>query len=148
MAPRIQYVTTSDGVRIAYWTLGSGQPLIHAPHSVSNLELEWQIPEVRDWYEQLAARFLLVRYDGRGTGVSQRSVEMPGPTASLPDLEAVVERIGQENLLIFCPGPNSENATKLVRSHPGTVAGLVFCGGAGGFIPASKSLQQGFLGLA
>ena len=28
MEPRIQYAKTSDGVSIAYWTLGEGKPLV------------------------------------------------------------------------------------------------------------------------
>ncbi len=28
MEPRIQYARTSDGVNIAYWTLGKGDPLV------------------------------------------------------------------------------------------------------------------------
>jgi hypothetical protein len=29
MEPRIQYAQTSDGVSIAFWTLGVGMPLVH-----------------------------------------------------------------------------------------------------------------------
>ena len=28
MEPRIQYAKTKDGVSIAYWTMGEGQPLV------------------------------------------------------------------------------------------------------------------------
>jgi len=32
MEPRIQYAQTKDGVSIAYWTLGEGEPLHPAVH--------------------------------------------------------------------------------------------------------------------
>jgi hypothetical protein len=31
MEPRIQYAKTTDGVSIAFWTLGEGKPLLHMP---------------------------------------------------------------------------------------------------------------------
>ncbi len=47
MEPRIQYAKTSDGVSIAYSTLGDGPPLLHVPFMVSHIEMEWHIPEMR-----------------------------------------------------------------------------------------------------
>ncbi len=75
MEPRIQYAQTKDEVSIAYWTLGEGQPLVHMPNiPFSHIQLEWQRPEVRRWYERLAENRKVVRYDGRGTGLSERNV--------------------------------------------------------------------------
>lgn len=64
--PRIQYARTSDGVSIAYWTLGEGPPLV-ASHGFpyTNIELEWRIPAYRHLYERLAGRTRLGRYDAR-----------------------------------------------------------------------------------
>ncbi len=31
MEPRIQYCKTSDGVNIAFWTLGEGKAFVHVP---------------------------------------------------------------------------------------------------------------------
>jgi len=67
MEPRIQYATTTDGVNIAFSAMGEGPPLVHMPrHPFSHIELEWQFPEMRRWYERLAQKRTLVRYDGRG----------------------------------------------------------------------------------
>ena len=54
MEPRIQYAKTSDGVSIAYWTLGErGTPLLMtSPLVFGNISLEWQIPALRQWYER------------------------------------------------------------------------------------------------
>ncbi len=44
MEPRIRYAKTSDGVSIAYWTLGEGIPLVHMPQGVfSHIELESRV---------------------------------------------------------------------------------------------------------
>ena len=43
MEPRIQYAKTSDGVSIAFWTLGDGIPIVRTPPlGFSHLQLEWQ----------------------------------------------------------------------------------------------------------
>ena len=42
MEPRIQYAKTSDGVSIAFWTLGEGMPLVHTPFTFGHIQMEWQ----------------------------------------------------------------------------------------------------------
>lgn len=72
MGPYTRFFTTSDGARIAYATLGSGPPLVYLPPFLSHLELLWETPAFRAFYEALAADFTLVRYDRYGCGLSDR----------------------------------------------------------------------------
>ena len=96
-APRIQYATTSDGVSIAYWTLGEGHPLVFMSDAPwSHIQMEWQIPELRQWYEKLAEGRTLVRFDQRGGGLSERNPQEISLDAFQRDLEAVVDRLGLE----------------------------------------------------
>ena len=80
MEPRIQYAKTADGVNIAFWTLGEGVPVVQMSSlPFSHIQLEWQDPGWRRWYERLAEKRKLVRYDGRGTGVGrQNSIRYDG----------------------------------------------------------------------
>jgi pimeloyl-ACP methyl ester carboxylesterase len=108
MEPRIRYAKTSDGVNIAYWTLGdAGPPLVSTtPLGWSNITVEWQIPELREWYERLATGRMLVRYDARGQGLSQRGVEDHSLDALVSDIEAVVNKLEIERAdLIGFTGP-------------------------------------------
>ena len=89
MEPRIQYAQTANGVSIAYWTLGDGMPLVHMPLQVSHVQLEWQMPECRRWYERLAEKRRLVRYDASGMGLSQRDVSDYSMDGMMLELEAV-----------------------------------------------------------
>lgn len=71
MEPRVQYTRTKDGISIAYWSLGEAKGLVFMPAMpMSHIEYEWQILEWRAFYERLAERRRLIRYDGRGTGMS------------------------------------------------------------------------------
>ena len=92
--PRIQYAQTSDGVSIAFWTLGEGMPCVQMPSApFGRLQLERHVPEFRTWYERLAQKRMLVQYDGRGTGLSECNVGDYSLDALVLDVEAVVDRL-------------------------------------------------------
>jgi len=113
MEPRIQYAQTADGVSIAFCVMGEGIPLVQMPNSPwSHVQLEWQIPEVRRWYERLAQKRNLIRYDGRGSGLSDRDVTDYSLEAQVLDLEAVVDRLGLERFTLF----------GLIHSGPAAIA--------------------------
>jgi class 3 adenylate cyclase len=102
MEPRIQYAKTSDGVTIAYWTMGEGPPLVVPPNLVaSHLQMEWQVPWRREFYEHLASRATLVRYDCRGMGMSDRDALDFSQDAAILDLEAVVSRLDLERFALM-----------------------------------------------
>jgi DNA-binding CsgD family transcriptional regulator/pimeloyl-ACP methyl ester carboxylesterase len=92
--PSIQYVHTPDDVSIAYWSMGSGNPVVDmGTPPFSHLQLEWELPELRAWYERFASRHQLIRYDGRGTGVSTRDIDSYSLEGMVLDLETVVDRL-------------------------------------------------------
>ncbi len=103
MEPRIQYAQTKDGVSIAFSTLGEGMPFVYMPFPFSHLQLDWEIPEYRSGYERLAEKRMVVRYDARGTGLSDRDVTDFSLDAGVRDLEAVVDRLGLERFALFAP---------------------------------------------
>ena len=125
MEPRIQYAQTKDGVSIAYWTLGEGVPIVQLPSMISHIQLEWQIPQIREWYEHLSERRTLVRYDGRGLGMSTREVSHYSLEAELLDLEAVVERLGSERFTLFGWQVSGPAAIAYAARHPHRVSRLL-----------------------
>jgi class 3 adenylate cyclase/pimeloyl-ACP methyl ester carboxylesterase len=126
MDPRIQYATTSDGLSIAFWTLGDGRPQVHVQcPPFSHIRLEWQWLELRKFYERLAQTGRVVRYDGRGSGLSARDVTDFSFERQILDLEAVVDRLGLErfDLLGFIDG--GPVAIMYAAHHPERVSHLV-----------------------
>ena len=94
MDPLIQYATAEDGVRIAFWTLGEGPPLVYMVGGPWNHIELWEAEECRDWYERLSKNHTLVRYDLRGTGHSERGVSDYSIEAQMRDLRAVTDALG------------------------------------------------------
>jgi pimeloyl-ACP methyl ester carboxylesterase len=144
MEPRIQYATAADGVNIAFWTMGEGRPVVWMmPLPFTHVQLEWQFPELRRWYEQLAQRRKLVRYDGRGSGLSDREVTDYSLDAHLLDLEAVVERLGLEQFDLFAIYHSGPVAIAYAARHPERVSHLVlWCSWARGSDIARSPLIQ------
>jgi pimeloyl-ACP methyl ester carboxylesterase/DNA-binding CsgD family transcriptional regulator len=90
----IGFCETRDGVRIAYATVGTGQPLVYVTGWPVHLELEWSKAFVREFLSSLASGLMLVRYDMRGSGLSDRDVSDFSIPALLQDLEAVTDHLG------------------------------------------------------
>ena len=126
MEPRIQYATTTDDVSIAFSTLGQGTPLVYMPYLLqSHVQMEWEIPETRQWYERLIEKWRLIRYDGRGTGLSQRDVSDYSLDAWVLDLEAVVDRLGLERFALYAPSGSGPVAITYAARHHERVQHLI-----------------------
>ncbi|MCH7578289.1 MAG: adenylate/guanylate cyclase domain-containing protein, partial [Chloroflexi bacterium] len=101
MEPRIQYAQTADGVSIAFHVVGRGMPFVQMQMLGSTIRLQWEVPEFRPWYERLAEKRMLVQYDNRGTGLSQRDVTDFSLEALGSDIEAVADRLGLERFVLW-----------------------------------------------
>lgn len=124
--PRIQYATADDGASIAFWALGEGVPLVIMPAvPFSHLQLEWQMPEWRAFFERLAARYRVVRYDPRGMGLSDRDTGPMTFDTHLADLEAVVEHLGLERFAIMAIAHAGPVAIQYAAAFPVRVSHLV-----------------------
>jgi len=129
MEPQVQYAKTADGVSIAYWTMGQGDPpLIMGPQlGWSHISLELRVPDLVRWYERLASRRTVVRYDPRCQGLSDREVERIGETELTSDVEAVIQRLGRPQVdLLGCYGLGPP-MVRVAAEHPDQVRKLVLC---------------------
>jgi class 3 adenylate cyclase/pimeloyl-ACP methyl ester carboxylesterase len=126
MEPPIQYAQTADGVSIAFWTLGEGMPLVRMqPTPYSHALLEWSVPEIRLWHEPLAQRYRLIRFDHRGTGLSQRDPVDFSLRAQVCDLEAVLDRLGPERVALMALYGSGPLAIEYAARHPERVSHLI-----------------------
>jgi pimeloyl-ACP methyl ester carboxylesterase len=141
-APPIQYVTTSDGYNIAYCDSGDGRPFVFLPTTNTNLHVYWtQETFVRPWWEDLAQRFRLVQYDGRGQGMSTRGLPASLSSADLlVDLEAVVDAVGLDRFVLMGLQRSGHTAVRFAVDHPERVEALVLASCATSF--ASWSLAM------
>jgi class 3 adenylate cyclase len=126
MEPRIQYAKTADGVSIAYYTLGEGVPLVVMPGIPSfQVQIVWEEPRVRRFYERLAEKRMVVRFDPRGSGLSDHEVAEYSLDAYVVDLEAVVNHLGLGKFALVAPTHSGPVAIAYAASHPERVSHLI-----------------------
>lgn len=129
---QIGFCTTADGVRIAYATAGEGPPMVYVTGWPGHLSLEWEKRHARELIEDLAHGVTLVRYDMRGSGLSERKIDASALTFDswFFDLEAVVEHLRLEQVTLlalgFLAGPM---AIRYAAMHPERVSRIILSDG-------------------
>jgi class 3 adenylate cyclase/pimeloyl-ACP methyl ester carboxylesterase len=124
----IQFCTTSDGVRIAYSTVGEGPPLVKVANWLSHLEFGWVSPVWRHWGRELSKYNLFVCYDGRGTGLSDWKVESISSETWVHDLETVVDSVGLNRFILLGISQGGATAIAYTVDHPEKVSHLILYG--------------------
>jgi DNA-binding winged helix-turn-helix (wHTH) protein/pimeloyl-ACP methyl ester carboxylesterase len=124
----IRYCTTSDGIRLAYASIGSGAPLVKASNWLTHLDFEWGSPIWRHWWSALSIHHRVVRYDERGNGMSQRDVADVSFDTWVRDLETVVDAAGLERFSLLGISRGGPIAIAYAVKHPERVTHLVLYG--------------------
>jgi DNA-binding winged helix-turn-helix (wHTH) protein/pimeloyl-ACP methyl ester carboxylesterase len=124
----IRFCSTVDGVRIAYSTMGHGPPIVIPPQLVTHLEADLVEGPLADVYEELTRHHTLVRFDMRGTGLSDRNVRLTSEQLFVLDLEAVVDDLGLESFPLYGLCAGAVLALRYYAKHPNRVSRLVFYG--------------------
>ena len=125
MEPQIQYVTTKDGVNIAYYAIGEGPATLYLIMPQSHLEVEWKIDAFRIGFTAAAQQNTWVRLDPRGCGLSDRDPDDFSIDSLVLDIEAVVDRLGLDSLRIYAIAFATMPALAYTARHPDKVTHLV-----------------------
>ena len=128
MEQQIRFCTTSDGVRIAYATVGKGPPLVRVLGWFTHLEFEWDSAITRNFNDLLSRRHLLIRYDGRGQGLSDRNIQDFSTEADVRDLEAVIDALNLERVALYGISQGGQIAISYAVRHPERVSHLILYG--------------------
>ena len=128
MQQTIRFCTSRDGVRIAYAVYGSGPPLVKGSHWLTHLEKDWESPVWRHWLEEFGRNHTVIRYDERGSGLSDHDVPEISLDASLGDMEAVVDAVGLDRFALFGMSASGAVSIAYAARHPERVAHLILYG--------------------
>ena len=129
-AQAVNFCRTSDGVTIAVGMAGNGAPLVLTPTWFGHLETDWRNPVSAPLLHFLAERFRLLRFDIRGTGLSDRDVSALSLDAFQHDCETAVSALHLERYVLFgLSTPGAAIAVAHAAAHPEHVSKLVLLGG-------------------
>lgn len=125
---RLHSVRSFDDVCIAYALAGQGPALVKTASYLSHLEFDWQSPIWRHWMAALSQDHTLVRYDERGTGLSDWDVDDLAFETWVRDLEAVVDAAGLEDFALMGLSQGGPVAIAYAAQHPQRVSRLILFG--------------------
>ena len=125
----VTFCRTKNGVSLAVASVGSGPVVVRAGHWGTHLEYDLLNPLTGPLLRHLAGNFHLIRYDGRGMGLSDWSANEISFETFLDDLETVVDFLGLTRFALL--GMHSGAAVSIAYAvkYPQRVSKLVLYGG-------------------
>ena len=115
--PDTHYATSGD-VSIAYQVMGSGPfDVVWVQGFVSNIELAWQQPTLAAFNRELAKYCRLIRFDKRGTGMSDR-VGVATLETRMDDVRAVMDAAGSSRAALLGSSEGGPLSLLFAASYP------------------------------
>jgi class 3 adenylate cyclase len=130
MQPETRYAKSGD-VHIAYQVTGDGPvDLVIVPGFISNVQNEWNGENSRRALLRLGTFSRVIRFDKRGTGLSDRvpPSELPPLDQRMDDVRAVMDDVGSERAFLWGSSEGGSMAILFAATYPDRVLGLILYG--------------------
>jgi class 3 adenylate cyclase len=128
MPPETRYAKSGD-VNIAYQVVGDGPlDLVLVPGFVSHLDLDWEEPRYAHFLRRLASFSRLIRFDKRGTGLSDRPGGLPDLETRMDDVRAVLDTVGSERAALLGYSEGGPMCILFAATYPARTSALVLYG--------------------
>jgi len=116
-------------VNIAYQVVGEGPfDLVFVPGSVSHVELAWQVGVQASFLRRLASFCRLIRFDKRGTGMSDRVTGIANLETRMDDVRAVMDAVGSRRAALLGASEGGPMSVLFAATYPERVWALVLYG--------------------
>ena len=121
-----RYARSGD-VNIAYQVIGGDGPIdvVFVHGFVGNMEVQAEQPGHEAFFERLASIGRVIRFDRRGTGLSDRVREVPTLEARMDDLRAVMDAVASRRAALFATFEAASMAIVYAATYPERIAALV-----------------------
>jgi class 3 adenylate cyclase len=127
--PETRYARSGD-VSIAYQVTGEGPfDVVRVPPFVSHVELEWEVPMIAEFARRLSSFCRVIRFDKRGTGMSDRVGDVPTLETRMDDVRAVMDGAGSERAALIGHSEGAAMSILFAATYPERCWALVLDGG-------------------
>jgi class 3 adenylate cyclase len=135
--PETRYALSGD-VSIAYQELEGAGPMdvVFAHGFVGNLEIEAENPRHEAFFARLSPLGRVIRFDRRGTGLSDRVREVPTLETRMDDLRAVMDAARSPRAILLATFEAASMAMVFAATYPERVAGLAL------YDPVAKGVRS------
>lgn len=128
MTSPIRYARSGD-VNIAYDVVGDGPFDLVVVHGFfSHLEIDLELPAFAHFHERLASFARVIRFDKRGTGLSDRGVGLPDFETRMDDVRAVMDAAGSESAALLGYSEGGPMSVLFAATYPERTRALVLYG--------------------
>jgi class 3 adenylate cyclase len=122
--PEVEYARSGD-LSIAYQVVGDGPvDLVYVPLLLSPV-FSWYVPQISEFFRQLASFSRLILFDKRGTGASDRPRTPPTLELQMDDVRAVLDAVGSEQAALLGAGHGGQMAALFAATYPERTVALV-----------------------
>ncbi|MEO6565419.1 MAG: alpha/beta fold hydrolase [Casimicrobiaceae bacterium] len=126
--PTTQYAQSGD-ISIAYQVSGNGPlDLIMTPGFVSHVEHAWELPSFARMLERLGTFSRLIRFDKRGTGLSDRAAGVPSLEQRMDDIRAVLDHAGSARAVMLGVSEGGPMSALFAATYPARTEALILYG--------------------
>jgi len=123
-----RYARSGD-VSIAYQVTGDGPfDVVFVPGFLSHVELAWDVPGMAAYNRRLASFCRLIRFDKRGTGMSDRVSGVPTLETRMDDVRAVMDATGCERAALIGLSEGGPMSILFAATYPERAWALALCG--------------------
>ena len=123
--PVTRYAKSGD-IHIAYQVTGSGPlDLVFVPGFISNLDVMWQDLRCAQFFERLSSFARLIRFDKRGTGLSDRAAGIATLEERMDDVRAVMDAVGSERAALLGYSEGGAMSMLFSATYPDRTTALV-----------------------
>ena len=128
MTAPIRYARSGD-VNVAYQVTGDGPfDLVLVPGFFSHLEIDWEYPGMARMLDRLGSFARLIRFDKRGTGLSDRTVGLPDFETRMDDVRAVMDYAGSSQAALFGYSEGGPMCVLFAATYPDRTRALALYG--------------------
>jgi class 3 adenylate cyclase/esterase/lipase len=128
MVSDTRYARSGD-VNIAYRVAGEGPfDIVFVPGSGSHVEVAWEVPLFRTWFERFASFARLIHFDKRGTGMSDAVSPATTLETRMDDVRAVMDAAGSERAAVIGVSEGGPMSVLFAATYPDRAWALVLYG--------------------
>ena len=125
MGPETRYALSGD-FHIAYQLVGDGPfDLVFVPGFVTHMELQWKLPGFGAFLADLGSFSRLIRFDKRGTGMSDPVSGAPSLETRMDDVRAVMDAVGSRRAAFYGLSEGAAMSILFAATYPERTAAVI-----------------------
>jgi pimeloyl-ACP methyl ester carboxylesterase len=126
--PETRYAKSGD-IYIAYQVMGEGPfDLVFVPGFISHLEMQLEQPLYASFFARLASFCRLIRFDKRGTGLSDWISAIPTLEERMDDVRAVMDAVGSTRAALLGLSEGGPMCIVFAATYPQRTSALILYG--------------------